>query len=148
MSEEKNKLEIQAAKNGKLLTSFINLLIPLEMLGFPLRIIISLSSQLWLHCHRHFLELRICMLLIMEFSTLSSLLSLGFSFWDVYLISFWDTYFSNMIDSMPNPTFPAILNCIFFLHYWFWWKIFTIYSGSEARICVSSFTRPSVLVPN
>jgi len=46
MSEEKNKLEIQAAKNGKLLTSFINLLIPLEMLGFPLRIIISLSSQL------------------------------------------------------------------------------------------------------
>ena len=128
MSEQKSKLEMQAAKNGKLLTSSINVLIPLEMLGFPLRIIISFSSQLRLHYLLHFLERRIGMLLILEFSILSSLLSLEFTFSNVYLIylSGYTTCFSSTMDTIPNSTFPAILNCILFLHYWFWWKIFTI----------------------
>lgn len=128
LNEQKSKLAKQAAKNGKLLTSSINLLIPLEMLGFPLRVIISFSSQLRLHYLIHFLERRIGVLLILEFSILSSLLSLEFTFSDVYLIylSGYTTCFSSTTDTIPNSTFPAILNCILLLHYWFWWKIFTI----------------------
>lgn len=105
-------------------TIFINLVIPLEMLGFPSWITISFSSQLWYITSFTYLN---CVFLTLEFSPLSFLLSFGFTFSDVYLIylSGCTTDFSPTLQWAFFQTlhFQPSSNCILYLHYWFCWKV-------------------------